>query len=96
MSGIYQITIYKEIIDPDKVAAYAAIAGPAITAGGGTFVARGIPVATKEHGEVSRTVIIKWPDLETAYAAFASDAYVEALGKLEGGAIRDIRYVEAV
>jgi len=95
MSDIYQITIYKQIIDPEKVAAYAALAGPAITAGGGTFVARGEPVATKEQGEVTRTVIIKWPDLETAYAAFASPGYVEALNKLDGGAIRDIRYVPA-
>jgi len=33
--------------------------------------------------------------LETAYAAFASPGYVEALNKLDGGAIRDIRYVPA-
>lgn len=96
MSSIYQITIYKAISDPEKLAAYAALAGPAIEAGGGKFIARGMPVAIKEEGEISRTVIILWPDLETANAAFASAAYVEALDQLQDGAVRDIRYVEAV
>lgn len=96
MPGIIQITIYKEISDPAKLVAYAELAGPAITGAGGVFLARGNPVATKEEGETGRVVIIQWPDMETAKTAFASPAYVEALERLKGGAVRDIRYLEAV
>ena len=38
MSKAYWISIYQKINDPDKLAAYAALAGPAITAGGGKFM----------------------------------------------------------
>ena len=39
----YWISVYKEIVDEDKVAAYAELAGPALTGAGGTFLARGTP-----------------------------------------------------
>ena len=45
---IYQVVIYKSISDEEKLAKYAALAGPAIIGAGGKFLARGIPVMTKE------------------------------------------------
>ena len=39
----YWISIYREIRDEAKVAAYAELAGPALRAAGGTFVARTRP-----------------------------------------------------
>ena len=45
---IYQVVIYKSISDEEKLAKYAALAGPAIKAAGGKFLARGIPVMTKK------------------------------------------------
>ena len=51
----YWIATYDEITDPEKVAAYAALAGPALMAKGGRFLARGNPEQTYEVGEATRT-----------------------------------------
>jgi uncharacterized protein (DUF1330 family) len=87
----YWISVYKEILDEDKVSAYAALAGPALTAAGGTFLARGTPEQTYESGEVTRTVLIEFDSVEAARAAHDSPAYQEALAALDNGAVRDLR-----
>ena len=46
----YWITTYKSISDINKVEAYAKLAGPAIEARGGVYLARSIAVATYEQG----------------------------------------------
>lgn len=89
----YWISIYKEIRDDAKVAAYAELAGPALRAAGGTFVARGVPEQTYEAGENTRTVVIEFDSVEAARAAHDSPAYQEALAVLDGGAVRDMRIV---
>jgi uncharacterized protein (DUF1330 family) len=89
----YWITIYKEITDDAKVAAYAELAGPALRAAGGTFVARGVPEQTYEAGEKTRTVVIEFDSVEAARAAHDSPAYQDALAALDGGAVRDMRIV---
>ena len=89
----YWISIYKEIRDDAKVAAYAELAGPALRAAGGTFVARGVPEQTYEAGETTRTVVIEFDSVEAARAAHDSPAYQEALAALDGGAVRDMRIV---
>ena len=43
MHKAYWISTYQKVIDDTKLAAYAALAGPAILAGGGRFLARGTP-----------------------------------------------------
>ena len=87
----YWISVYRQILDEDKVAAYAALAGPALTAGGGTFLARGMPEQTYESGEATRTVLIEFDSVEAAQAAHDSPAYREALAALDNGAVRDLR-----
>ena len=89
----YWISIYKEIRDDAKVAAYAELAGPALRAAGGTFVARGVPEQTYEAGEKTRTVVIAFDSVEAARAAHDSPAYQDALAALDGGAVRDMRIV---
>ncbi|GAA5134545.1 hypothetical protein GCM10023339_71280 [Alloalcanivorax gelatiniphagus] len=89
----YWITTYKAVHDPDKVAAYAELAGPALRAAGGTFLVRGVPEATFEKGEATRTVVIEFESVEAAVAAHESEAYQEALRALDGGADRDMRVV---
>ncbi len=89
----YWISIYKEIRDDAKVAAYAELAGPALRAAGGTFVARGVPEQIYEAGEKTRTVVIEFDSVEAARAAHDSPAYQEALAVLDGGAVRDMRIV---
>ncbi len=87
----YWISVYRQILDENKVAAYAALAGPALTAAGGTFLARGMPEQTYESGEATRTVLIEFDSVETARAAHDSPAYQEALAALDNGAVRDLR-----
>lgn len=89
----YWISIYKEILDEAKVAAYAELAGPALREAGGTYVARGLPEATYESGERTRTVVLEFESVEAAMAAHDSPAYQEALTVLDGGAVRDMRIV---
>jgi uncharacterized protein (DUF1330 family) len=92
----YWISIYNEILDETKVAAYAELAGPALRAAGGTFIARGLPEQTYEAGASTRTVLIEFDSVEDARAAHDSPAYQEALAALDGGAVRDLRIVPGV
>jgi uncharacterized protein (DUF1330 family) len=92
----YWISIYREIRDEAKVAAYAELAGPALRAAGGTFVARGLPEQTYEAGEETRTVLIEFDSVAAARAAHDSPAYQDALAALDGGALRDLRIVPGV
>jgi uncharacterized protein (DUF1330 family) len=96
MAKTYWIGTYRAITNPDKVAAYAQLAGPAITAGGGTFIVRGMPAKTYEAGFNQRTVVIVFDSLEQAIATHDSPAYQAALAALGDGAERDIRLVEGV
>ena len=91
----YWISIYNDVIDADKLAAYAALAGPALTAAGGRILARGMPAKLYEHGQMQRTVLIEFDSVEAANAAYKSDAYVEALAALDGGVVREVRIIEA-
>jgi uncharacterized protein (DUF1330 family) len=92
----YWISIYKQITDEAKVAAYAELAGPALRDAGGTYVARGLPEQTYESGERTRTVVIAFESVDAARAAHDSPAYQDALSALDGGAVRDMRIVPGV
>ena len=92
----YWIATYDEVTDAERVAAYAALAGPALIAAGGRFLARGNPEQVYELGETTRTVLIEFPSVDAARAAHDSPAYAEALEALGNGARRDIRIVPAV
>jgi len=89
----YWINVYREISDEAKVAAYAELAGPALRAAGGTFLARGMPEQTYEAGETTRTVLLEFESVEAARAAHDTPAYQEALAALGDGAVRDVRIV---
>lgn len=96
MAKAYWIATYRKIIDPDKLAAYAKLAGPAIQAGGGRFLARGTAARAYEDGLLERTVLIEFDSVEQAAAVHDSAAYQAALAELEDGAIRDLRIVPGV
>jgi uncharacterized protein (DUF1330 family) len=96
MAKAYWITCYREISDPDKLAAYAKLAGPSIEAGGGRFLARGMAVRAYEAGEAQRTVLIEFDSVEQAVAAHDSPGYRVALAALADGAVRDVRIVSGV
>lgn len=89
----YWISMYREINDAAKVAAYAELAGPALTGAGGTFIARGLPAKVYEAGVEQRSVIIAFDSTEAAQAAHDSPEYQDALAALGDGAVRDMRIV---
>jgi uncharacterized protein (DUF1330 family) len=95
MAKAYWVTTYRSISNPDALAAYAKIAGPAIQAAGGKFLVRGTPAETYENGVKQRTVVIEFPSLKQALAAHGTPGYQEALRALgKGSADRDMRVVE--
>jgi uncharacterized protein (DUF1330 family) len=96
MAKGYWVTAYRSISDPDKLAAYGKLAGPAITEAGGKFLIRGGQLTTHEAGLAQRTVVIEFPSYEAALAAHETDGYQQALAALDGGAERDLRIVEGV
>lgn len=96
MAKAYWISAYRSIRDPEALAAYARLAGPAIEAGGGRFLARGRAARVYENGVAERTVIIEFGTLAEAIAAHDSPAYQQALNALGNGADRDLRIVEGV
>ena len=75
MAKGYWITTYKSISDMSKVEAYAKLAGPAIEAQGGVYLARGIAVATYEAGIKERTVLSVFPSVDAAIAAHDSPGW---------------------
>jgi uncharacterized protein (DUF1330 family) len=96
MPKAYWIATYRAVKDPDKLAAYAKLAGPAITTGGGRFLARGEPAKVYELGLKQRTVLIEFDSAEQAVAVHDSAAYQAALAILGDSVEREIRIVEGV
>jgi uncharacterized protein (DUF1330 family) len=96
MAKAYIITVYRSIRNPEKLAAYAKLAAPAIEGAGGRFLVRGTPAKTYEAGLNQRTVVIEFDSVEKAIAAHDGAAYQEALRVLGDAAERDMRVVEGV
>ena len=97
MAKAYWIAFYRSIKNPDALAAYAKLAGPAIQAAGGKFLARGGAAKTYEAGLNQRVVVIEFESVEKAVAAHDGAAYQEALKALGKDAVeRDMRIVEGV
>jgi uncharacterized protein (DUF1330 family) len=96
MAKAYWVATYRSISDPDALAAYAKLAGPAISAGGGRFLARGTAAKAYEKGLTQRVVVIEFDSVEQAAAAHDSAGYQAALKALGNGAERDIRLVEGL
>jgi uncharacterized protein (DUF1330 family) len=96
MAKAYWITCYRAVSDPAKLDAYAKLAAPAIEAGGGRFLARGVASHAFEVGQLERTVVIEFASVEHAIAVHDSPGYRAALAALDGGAVRDLRIVAGV
>ncbi len=96
MPKAYWVSAYRAVTDTTKLAAYAALAGPSITAGGGRFLARGEPAKVYEMGLMQRTVLIEFDSVAQAIATHDSPSYQAALAALGDGAQREIRIIEGV
>ncbi len=89
----YWISAYHEVRDDEKLAAYAALAGPAIAEAGGRFLAREVAAHAYEAGLQQRTVIIEFESIEAAVACHESPGYQAALDALGDAVTRDMRIV---
>jgi uncharacterized protein (DUF1330 family) len=96
MAKAYWVATYRSISDPAALAEYAKLAGPAIQAAGGRFLARGNAAKAYELGLLQRVVISEFDSVEQAVAAHDSPGYQQALKALGNGAERDLRIVEGV
>jgi uncharacterized protein (DUF1330 family) len=97
MAKAYWIAFYRSIKKPDALAAYAKLAGPAVQAAGGRFLARGMPAKVYEAGLNQRTVMIEFESVQAAIAAHDSPGYQEALRALGKDSVeRELRIVEGV
>jgi uncharacterized protein (DUF1330 family) len=94
MAKGYWISAYRAVHDPERLKAYAELAGPAVLAAGGNILARGGKVEAHEAGKDMRTVIIEFDSFEAAQAAYNSDAYQAAKEALGDAVERDFRIVE--
>ena len=96
MARVYWVATYRAIHDPEAFAAYAKLAGPALQAAGGRFLARGNPAQVYDNAVPQRVVLIEFPSVAQAVAAHDSPAYAQALRALGNAVDRDIRIVEGV
>ncbi|MFI5801876.1 DUF1330 domain-containing protein [Streptomyces sp. NPDC051561] len=96
MPKAYWVSAYRTISDPEKLAAYSKLAGPAVQLRGGRVLARGGRVAAYDAGIAERTVLIEFDSFEQALAAHESETYQEALAVLSDGVERDFRIIEGL
>jgi uncharacterized protein (DUF1330 family) len=96
MAKGYWVVIYRSVSDPARLAEYAKLAGPAIEAGGGRFLARGTPAKVFEAGSNQRLVVTEFDSVAQAIAAYESPAYQAAMRVLKGAVDREIRIMEGV
>ena len=96
MAKAYWVATYRSISDTEALAGYAKLAGPAIQAAGGRFLARGTAAKAYEAGVIQRVVIIEFDSVEKAAVAHDSEGYQAALKVLGKAADRDMRIVEGV
>jgi uncharacterized protein (DUF1330 family) len=97
MAKAYWVVCYRSIKNPEALAAYAKLAGPAVQAAGGRFLARGTAAKAYEAGRELRTVVVEFESVAQAVAAHDSPGYQAALEALgPNAAERDMRIVEGV
>jgi uncharacterized protein (DUF1330 family) len=96
MAKAYWVACYRSISNPEALAAYAKLAGPAITAAGGRFLARGNAAKAYEAGLTERIVVIEFDSVDKAVAAHDSPEYQAALKVFGKAAERDMRIVEGL
>ncbi|MGW0484437.1 DUF1330 domain-containing protein [Nonomuraea sp. NPDC003214] len=100
MAKGYWVSVYPAISDPEGLAAYDKLAGPAVQAGGGRTISllpsQGGRVVAHEAGISQRVVLIEFDSFDQAVAAYESEAYQKALVALPDGFKRDFRIIDGI
>jgi uncharacterized protein (DUF1330 family) len=82
------------VTDPESYGEYAKLAGPAIAAHGGKFLARGGRFVQLEGKERPRNVVARFPSVEAAVECYNSPDYQQALSHARGASERDLMVLE--
>ena len=90
----YWVCIYEKINYKEKLKEYAIKAKPAIEKYFGKFVVRGGKNKTNEGINSPRTVVVEFPDYNTALKCLESEEYQEAHNILKGHVVRHHQIVE--
>src|SRR5215469_1265355 len=96
MAKAYWVSCYRSISNPEALAEYAKLAGPALAAGGARFLARGVPAQVYEARSEERMVIAEFPSVEAAVACHDGAAYQAALKVFNHAGERDFRIIEGL
>ncbi len=92
----YLVSVYRSVKEPEKLAAYAKLAGPAFAKYGARNLARGEAAKAYEAGVKQRVVLIEFESVAKAIEAHDSPDYQAALKVFDNCAERDLRIVEGL
>ena len=84
------------VLDAERLGAYAAAATPVIAAHGGVFLARGGAYEQLEGQDHTRNVVAQFPSLQAAHDCYNSEGYQAAIKLGKGGYQRSLMIVETV
>ena len=90
----YWVAVYNKIENTDKLKEYGAKAKLAVEKYSGKFLVRGGNKRTNEGEDSPRTVVIEFPDFDTAIKCYDSKEYQEAHNILKGYADRIHQTIE--
>ena len=90
----YWVCIYEKINDSEKLKEYAAKAKPAVEKFYGKFLVRGGKNRTNDGIDSPRTVVVEFPDFNSAVNCYDSTEYQEAHDILKDNTIRHHQIVE--
>ena len=90
----YWVCVYEKIDNAEKLKEYAIKARPSVEKFSGKFLVRGGKNRTNDGIESPRTVVVEFPDYNTAVECYDSTEYQEAHDILKGHVVRHHQIVE--
>ena len=90
----YWVCVYEKIDNVEKLKEYAVKAKPTVEKFSGKFLVRGGKNRTNDGIESPRTVVVEFPDYNTAIECYDSREYQEAHDILKGHVVRHHQIIE--
>ena len=90
----YWVCIYEKIDNAEKLKEYAIKARPSVEKFSGKFLVRGGKNRTNDGIESPRTIVVEFPDYNTAIECYDSAEYQEAHDILKGHVVRHHQIIE--
>ena len=90
----YWVCVYEKIDNAEKLKEYAVKAKPTVKKFSGKFLVRGGKNRINDGIESPRTVVVEFPDYNTAIECYDSAEYQEAHDILKGHVVRHHQIVE--